>query len=268
MSHYFNDDIMLKGVVSSPGINPMQKSIGDLNLAKFVNKSGSTIAVGELLKPDIVGGKITVQAATAVTNSTAITLANDLDSEAGIFRLVFTNSTHAFLALAAGIVIVGEDENGNVNGETLATTTSGNYVLVSVNLYTKITSITPGIILDSGSKLTVEAYCVNAFDQIASAAADDTAVCGICYGDVDGFNVDAVADEGTGWISLPGPIVSGLVEPASLTPGTRVGSGASVAGTFGALSTPAAGGALGVILDCMGNMNTASLRRRVLLRGS
>jgi len=264
-----------EGVSTAPNQTPMQRVTEQGGLFKFVNKSGAAIALGAALKPDIVAGKgkISIYAAAVITAGSALTLLNDLSSEEGLFRIACTNSILAWDALAAGIVIVGKDYLGNTQTENLATTADGNEVLTSANLYSELTSITPGAIdtTNATAKLTVDAYCINAFDIIATPAADDTALSGICMGAVDGYNSDTVADEGTGWIAMPGKIVQALIYPPAATlqtPGTLLGSSATGTNNLGALSTAAPGGAIARLLDVMGSMDAAAALRWVQLIGA
>ena len=230
--------------------SPMQQLTAEENLFIFVNKTGSTIEVGSVLIPDITAGAglITVVTAATIANSTAQTLANNLSTEAGLFRLIFTTGTGN--PLADSLVIVGVDQYGNTITETKALTAAQG-VWVSANLWQSITSITTGAAHAANSAtLAVTAKAVNALCP-AGATDDLTTVVGFCRGAVDGMPGTAVPDEGYGYVSMLGPITQALVNPLTQTGGETLATSATTAGTLEAATTKTPMG-IAIMLDANG----------------
>jgi hypothetical protein len=239
---------------------------------KYINKSGATLAVGKELIPNVTAGQglINIFASATWTAGDALALANDLSGEEGIFRLLLTNATNAFTA--GNVTITYTDIHGNAMSSTIAVTTDTNGTWSSdfLVLGGHAITVTPGsgINPDTTEKITVQAYAINVFG-LPAATADLTTGAGINQGKIDEEYITATPDEGEGIMATAGPIVLAEIYPAaSMTPGTRLGTSGNTAGSLGALSTPAPGGAIALLLDVVGANDVAPKKRYVMLRGS
>ena len=203
-----------------------------------VNKTGSVIETGKQVIADVT--EISVVAAAVVVDDAAMTLADTLATENGAFRLKFTNAVNAFLA--DSIVIVGKDLDNNTVTDTVVTETTAGANYLSNILFTEITSITPGTVLDTGSTLAVVAIAVNAFAKPA-ATANLLTLQGTAIATVDGGTADYdtdIADEATFFMATRG-IVPALVDPVDQAEGTILGSSGTTAGNLAVTAVANAG---------------------------
>jgi len=243
-------------LTAAPAMTPFQDEIARLGLELFVNKTGSTIAAGLCLQPELTLN--TVVSTETVVDNTALTIADGLTVEVGTFRLVFLIGTGDLLA--GNIVIVGIDENGTAIEETVVCGTTNATQWTSVNLYTTVTSITPGTCAANSGTLAVTASPVDAC-EVAGAAQDGVDVTGVCHGAVGGFDRTAVPDEGYGYKATAiGATMEIFVTAADQAAGTLLGTSNGTAGYLAAHSSAAHGGNVAKLLDYNRAESAADLR--------
>jgi len=249
--------------------SPLQQLTAEENLFTFCNKSGSTIAEGQALVPDTTALTVVTATAWAQSADTALTIAEDLTSEEGLFRLIFTNSTAVFDAVADGIVVIGVDEYGETITEGILTDVTASAVLVSANLYQEITSITmtSGVnATQSTAKIAVTTKCVNALTP-AAATDDLRTFVGIARGSVNSMPGTAIPDEDFGYVSMVGPVTKALVEPTTQVGGEVLATSNGAAGTLGTVTTKTGSG-LAVMLDANGAHQAAASLLWIVMGGA